>query len=162
MLRELLLRINIRRETVNLLLIILAPDLCNACRRCTFCLASSFSYRFYFNNNVFGRFKIRLDNAIALSAIVFILYEPFVFFNQGFNCLILQLFHSFCLQNYWRKRNLHIGTSFLVTSISQLSLYPILLFHFHELSLIFIFCECYLCSALFGYYFTSKHYIFTN
>ena len=41
---------------------------------------------------VFGRFNIRLDNALALSAIVFILYKPFVLFQPGFQLSYIAAF----------------------------------------------------------------------
>ena len=65
----------------------------------------------------------------------FILYQPFVLFSRDFNCLISPHFHLYFHQEYFAKTKTFIGASFLVTSISQLTLYPILLFHFYELSL---------------------------
>ena len=83
----------------------------------------------------FGRIKIRLDNALALSAIVFILYQPFVLFQPGFQLSYIAAFSLVFSSKILAKTKSLIGTSFLVTSISQFSLYPILLFHFYELSL---------------------------
>ena len=44
-----------------------------------------------------GRVKVRLDDALAISAIVFIFYQPFVLFQPGFSCPIWRLVHSFIL-----------------------------------------------------------------
>ena len=134
MFRALLLRIRIRRETVNLLLIVClpiyaiiaggAPSVWRAVSVTVLVLVSTS-----------GRVNIRLDNAVALSAIVFIFYEPFVLFQPGFQLSYLAAFSLILSSKLLAKTKTVIGTSFLITSISQLSLYPILLFHFHELSL---------------------------
>ncbi|QUW22187.1 DNA internalization-related competence protein ComEC/Rec2 [Sporosarcina sp. Marseille-Q4063] len=134
MLRELLLRLKVRRESLNLLLIFLlpiyaimaggAPSVWRAVSVTVFILMTTF-----------GRVKVRLDNAIALSAIVFILYEPFVLFQPGFQLSYLAAFSLVLSSTILSKTNSVIKVSFFVTLFSQLSLYPVLLFHFHELSL---------------------------
>jgi competence protein ComEC len=134
MLRELLLRLKVRRESLNLLLIVLlpiyailaggAPSVWRAVSVTVFILMTTF-----------GRVKVRLDNAIALSAIFFILYEPFVLFQPGFQLSYLAAFSLVYSSKILSKTNSAIKVSFFVTLISQLSLYPVLLFHFHELSL---------------------------
>ncbi len=134
MLRELLLRLNLRRETLNLLLIFLlpiyailaggAPSVWRAVSVTVFVLLTTF-----------GRVKIRLDNAIALSAIMFIWHEPFVLFQPGFQLSYLAALSLVLSSKILSKTNSVIKVSFIVTLISQLSLYPILLLHFHELSL---------------------------
>ena len=83
--------------------------------------------------------------------------KPFVLFQPGFQLSYIAAFSLVLSSKLLLKRNLLIGTSFLMTLISQLSLYPILLFHFHELRF-FISCELCLCSALFSRYFTSEYY----
>ena len=40
----------------------------------------------------FGGMKIRLDNALAISAMVFILYQPFVLFQPGFQLSYIAAF----------------------------------------------------------------------
>ena len=134
MLRELLLRMKIRRETVGMVLIILlpfyaviaggAPSVWRAVSVTVLVLVTTS-----------GRITIRLDNAIAFSAIAFILYEPFVLFQPGFQLSYIAA-TSLVLSSQLVERTKTIaGASFLVTLISQLSLFPLLLFHFHELSL---------------------------
>ncbi|MBO1912614.1 ComEC/Rec2 family competence protein, partial [Microvirga sp. 3-52] len=83
----------------------------------------------------FGRVKVRLDNAIALSAIFFILYEPYILFQPGFQLSYLAAFSLVLSSTILSKMKSAIKVTFFVTLISQLSLYPVLLFHFHELSL---------------------------
>lgn len=134
MLRELLLRVTIRKETIDTLLMALlplyaviaggAPSVWRAVSVTILVLLASS-----------GRVRVRLDDALAISAICFILYQPFVLFQPGFQLSYLAacslIFSSIILA----KAKTAIGISFLVTSISQLSLYPVLLFHFHELSI---------------------------
>lgn len=134
MLRELLLRSRLRRETVDMFLIVLlplyaviaggAPSVWRAVSVTVFTLIMSL-----------GKLKIRHEDALAVSAIIFILYQPFVLFQPGFQLSYIAAFSLVLSSSMLAKTKTLIGTSFLVTSISQLSLYPILLFHFFELSL---------------------------
>ena len=134
MLRELLLRCNLRRETVDVLIIVLlplyaviaggAPSVWRAVSVTVLVLLTSR-----------GGMKIRLDNALALSALAFILYQPFVLFQPGFQLSYIAAFSLVLSSKILAKGKSLIHLSFLVTSISQLSLYPILLVHFYELSL---------------------------
>lgn len=134
MLRELLFRLMIRREMVDSLLIVLlplyavlaggAPSVWRAVSVTVLLLVISLSGR-----------KMRVDNALALSAIVFVMMEPFVLFQPGFQLSYIAAFSLILSGELLRKTTSAIGLSFVVTSISQLSLYPVLLYHFHELSI---------------------------
>lgn len=134
MLRELLLRLSIRRETVDLLLIMLlplyaviaggAPSVWRAVSVTVLVLVM-----------LRWRIKLRLDTALAVCATAFILYEPFILFQPGFQLSYGAAFSLVYSSAILAKVQTAIGMSFLVTSISQLTLYPILLVHFHELSL---------------------------
>ena len=55
--------------------------------------------------NLFRWIKIRLDNALALSAIVFILYQPFVLFQPGFQLSYIAHFLLFYHQEYLQKQS---------------------------------------------------------
>ena len=134
MLRELLLRISIRRETVNILLIILLPIYAVLAGGAP-SVWRAVSVTIIVLITVFGRFNMRLDSALALSAVGFILYKPFVLFQPGFQLSYIAAFSLVLSSKLLVRSSSAIVTSFLVTTISQLSLYPILLFHFHELSL---------------------------
>ncbi len=134
MLRELLLRATIRKETIDTLLMALlplyavmaggAPSVWRAVSVTILVLLASS-----------GRVKVRLDDALAISAACFILYQPFVLFQPGFQLSYLAACSLIYSSGILAKAKTAIGVSFLVTSISQLSLYPVLLFHFHELSI---------------------------
>lgn len=134
MLRELLLRATIRKETIDTLLMALlplyavmaggAPSVWRAVSVTILVLLASS-----------GRVKVRLDDALAISAACFILYQPFVLFQPGFQLSYLAACSLVYSSGILAKAKTPIGVSFLVTSISQLSLYPVLLVHFHELSI---------------------------
>ncbi len=132
--RGLLLRLSIRKETVDMLLVILlpfyavmaggAPSVWRAVSVTLLVLLAAS-----------GRIRVRLDDALAMSAVVFIVYQPFVLFQPGFQLSYLAAFSLVYSSLLLSKAKTALTTSFYVTSISQLALYPVLLFHFYELSL---------------------------
>lgn len=132
--RGILLRLSIRKETVDMLLVVLlpfyavmaggAPSVWRAVSVTLIVLLASS-----------GRIRIRLDDALAMSAIVFIVFQPFVLFQPGFQLSYLAAISLVYSSALLAKAKTALATSFYVTSISQLALYPVLLFHFHELSL---------------------------
>ncbi len=134
MLRELLLRLKVRRETVSMILIILLPFYAVIAGGAP-SVWRAVSVTVLILLTISGRVSIRPDNAIALSAIVFIFYEPYVLFQPGFQLSYIAAISLVLSLELLERTKTIIGTSFLVTSISQLSLYPLLLLHFHELSL---------------------------
>ena len=87
MFRGVLLRMSMRRETVDTLLMVLlplyavmaggAPSVWRAVSVTILVLLAAS-----------GRVKVRLDDALAISAIVFIFYQPFVLFQPGFPALL--------------------------------------------------------------------------
>ncbi|MHA6260353.1 DNA internalization-related competence protein ComEC/Rec2 [Sporosarcina sp. CAU 1771] len=134
MMREFLLRLQIRRGSVDLLLITLmplyavvvggAPSVWRAVSVAVMALLLSLGGR-----------KIRLDNALAVSAIVFIFLHPYIVFQPGFQLSYLAALALVLSSKILAKSKSFIGISFHVTAISQLALYPVLLIHFYELSL---------------------------
>lgn len=134
MLRELLLRLNVRRETVNILLIVLLPVYAIIAGGAP-SVWRAVSVTIIVLVTVFGRVNMRLDDALALSAIGFIIYKPFILFQPGFQLSYIAALSLVLSSKILARGTSALAISFLVTMISQLSLYPILLFHFHELSL---------------------------
>ncbi|WP_415579228.1 DNA internalization-related competence protein ComEC/Rec2 [Filibacter tadaridae] len=134
LLREVLMRLLLRKETVDIVLIILlplyaviaggAPSVWRAVLVTVLVLLSAR-----------GGVQARLDNALALCAVCFILYEPFVVFQAGFQLSYLAAFSLVYSSVLLARTQSVFKISFLVTSISQLALYPVLLFHFYEISL---------------------------
>src|SRR5690606_24274435 len=82
-----------------------------------------------------GQLKVRLDDAVSISAIVFILYQPYVVFQPGFQLSYLAACSLIYSSNIFVRAKHPLAVSFLVTMISQVALFPVLLCHFHELSI---------------------------
>lgn len=132
--RGILLRMSMRKETVDMLLVILlplyavmaggAPSVWRAVSVTMLVLLAAS-----------GRIRVRLDDALAISAVVLIVYQPFVVFQPGFQLSYLAAGSIVYSSSLLAKAKTALATSFYVTSISQLALYPVLLFHFHELSI---------------------------
>lgn len=134
LIRHLLIRLSVREETVDTLLIVLLP--------CYAVLAGgapsvwrAVSVTVLLLLTASGRLKIRMDDALAASAALFILLTPHVIFQPGF-----QLSYAAAISLVYSSGILLQGktawvTSFLVNSITQIALYPILLYHFYEISI---------------------------
>ncbi|QTD41642.1 DNA internalization-related competence protein ComEC/Rec2 [Sporosarcina sp. Te-1] len=134
LIRLALIRLLVRVETVDTLLIVLLP--------CYAILAGgapsvwrAVSVTVLLLLTASGKLNMRMDDALALSAIFFILLAPYVIFQPGF-----QLSYSAAIALVYSSGSILKGKpplliSFLVTSITQIALYPILLFHFYELSI---------------------------
>ena len=129
-----LLRLGMRREVANLLLLIIlpmyailaggAPSIWRAVSVVEFIMLAQYL-----------RWKIPMDDALSLSFILFVLIEPGAIFQVGFQLSYLatySLVYSGQLlsrySNWWIQ-------SFFITFVCQLLVYPLLLFHFFEISL---------------------------
>lgn len=82
-----------------------------------------------------GRLKLRAEDALALSAIGFMLLKPYVLFQPGFQLSYAAAFSLLYSATYLSRHLNVLIVSAKVTAITQLALAPILLFHFYELSL---------------------------
>lgn len=134
LIRHLLIRLSVREETVDTHLIVLLP--------CYAVLAGgapsvwrAVSVTMLLLLAASGRLKIRMDDALAASACVFILLAPHVIFQPGF-----QLSYAAAISLVYSSGIILQGksawvSSFLVTSITQVALFPILLYHFYEISI---------------------------
>ncbi|MCL1701389.1 DNA internalization-related competence protein ComEC/Rec2 [Lysinibacillus sp. Bpr_S20] len=83
----------------------------------------------------YAKWQISIDDALAISFICFVLLEPGVIFQIGFQLSYLatvSLVYSgviLTLSSNWLIR------SFLITFVCQLLVYPLLLHHFYEISI---------------------------
>lgn len=131
---QLLLRMRIRREVATISLLILlpmyallaggAPSIWRAVSVVELIMLAQ-----YF------RWKIPMDDALSISFIVFVLLEPGAVFQVGFQLSYLAayslVYSSRILasySNFWVQ-------SFYITFVCQILVYPLLLFHFYEISL---------------------------
>lgn len=132
--RECLLRLYIRRETVHGLLIVSlpiyavivggAPSVWRAVTVTVLILVMTFT-----------KLTIRLDHLLALTAIGFIVQKPYLVLQPGFQLSYAATFALILSHRLLKRATSSLQISFYVTSISQIALYPILLVHFYELSL---------------------------
>lgn len=134
LLREILLKLSMRKETIQVCLFFLLPVYAVLAGGApSVWRAVTVTMLLLFATN--RRWPIRLDDALSLSGLFFIAREPYLVFQPGFQLSYLAAFaliHSSVLLS---KAKTTIGVSFLVTAISQIALYPVLLYHFYELSL---------------------------
>lgn len=131
---QLLLRLGVRREVANSLLLILlpiyavlvggAPSIWRAVTVVEFIMLAQ-----YF------RWKIPMDDALSLSLLLFLLMEPGAIYQIGFQLSYLAtyslVYSSRILaryENFWIQ-------SFFITFVCQILVYPLLLHHFFEISL---------------------------
>ncbi len=84
---------------------------------------------------VSGNLRLRLDDALAMSALFFIVMQPHIVFQPGFQLSYLAAFSLLYSSAILGKAKNGFVVSFLVTVITQVALYPILLYHFYELSI---------------------------
>ncbi|MEG0258611.1 MAG: DNA internalization-related competence protein ComEC/Rec2 [Lysinibacillus sp.] len=83
----------------------------------------------------FLKWRLGIDDALAISFITFVLVEPGVIYQIGFQLSYLasaSLIYSSVLFNQAKG---WLSQSFLITFVCQLLVYPLLLFHFYEISI---------------------------
>ncbi|MGG0667553.1 DNA internalization-related competence protein ComEC/Rec2 [Lederbergia citrisecunda] len=132
--RSLLIRLTIRVETIDNLLITLLP-LYAVMAGGAPSVWRAVSVTILLLLTATGRFRMRMDDALAISAAVFILWQPFVVLQPGFQLSYLAAFALIYSTRILSHHASAFKVSFLVTAITQLALYPVLLYHFFELSL---------------------------
>ncbi|MCM3637350.1 DNA internalization-related competence protein ComEC/Rec2 [Sporosarcina luteola] len=132
--RSLLIRLSIRIETIDNLLITLLP-LYAVIAGGAPSVWRAVSVTILILLTATGRFRMRMDDALAMSASGFIILQPFVVFQPGFQLSYLAAFSLIYSTRILSRSGSALKVSFLVTSITQLALYPVLLYHFYELSL---------------------------
>lgn len=82
-----------------------------------------------------GKIRLPMDDALALSALGFLLLKPYILFQPGFQLSYGAAFSLIYSARFLQSRTSALGLSASVTAITQTALAPILLYHFYELSL---------------------------
>ncbi|HWL23010.1 MAG TPA: DNA internalization-related competence protein ComEC/Rec2 [Ureibacillus sp.] len=128
-----LLRIGIRRELAMILLIAIlpiygvlaggAPSVWRAVLVVEFILISQIKW------------KMPVDDALAISFILFVYLEPWSIYQVGFQLSYLATFSLIYSGNILKRYQSWITESFLITFVCQLLVFPLLLFQFYEISL---------------------------
>ncbi|WP_397539385.1 DNA internalization-related competence protein ComEC/Rec2 [Rummeliibacillus pycnus] len=131
---ELLLRLHIRREHASLVIMIALPIYACIAGGAPSVWRSVIVVEMLMISKVFSS-KLSIDDALSLSFILLVLYQPSIIFQIGFQLSYLAtvalIFSSAILQS---TQNV-ILQSFYMTIVCQLLVYPLLIYHFFELSL---------------------------
>ncbi|MGI2326528.1 DNA internalization-related competence protein ComEC/Rec2 [Planococcus sp. YIM B11945] len=82
-------------------------------------------------------FKIRLpiSQILLISFVCFLLWNPYSLYNIGFQLSYGATFAIIYSARFLSRDSSNIKIGFVITFISQLTLYPLLIFHFYEISL---------------------------
>lgn len=129
-----LLRIGIRREIATIVLVIIlpiygvlaggAPSVWRAVSVVELILLMRHA-----------KLQLPIDDALALSFIGFVLLEPGVIFQIGFQLSYLAASSLIYSGTILRQSTTTLIQSFLITLVCQLLVYPLLLHHFYEISI---------------------------
>ncbi|MER2037542.1 MAG: DNA internalization-related competence protein ComEC/Rec2 [Solibacillus sp.] len=131
---QLLLRMGVRREVATILLLIAlpmyaiiaggAPSIWRAVSVVELILLAQ-----YF------RIKIPMDDALSMSFICFVLIEPGAIFQVGFQLSYLATYSLVYSSHILTRYSNWLVQSFFITFVCQILVYPLLLFHFFEISI---------------------------
>lgn len=81
------------------------------------------------------KWRIAIDDALSISFIGFVLLEPWVVYQIGFQLSYLATWSLIYSANILNRYDSWIIQSFFMTFVCQLLVYPLLLIHFYELSI---------------------------
>ena len=131
---ELLLRLHIRREHATIIIIIALPLYACIAGGAPSVWRSVTVVEMIMISKIFSK-KLSIDDALSLSFIALVLYQPSIIFQIGFQLSYLAtvalVFSNVILQSTQSA----LFQSFYITSVCQLLVYPLLIYHFFELSL---------------------------
>ncbi|MGH2318195.1 DNA internalization-related competence protein ComEC/Rec2 [Planococcus sp. SE5232] len=129
-----LVRLHVRKETAFLILLIVlplyaviagsAPSVWRAVSMVSVVLAGK----------LLG-FKIPIASIMLTSMVLFLLWNPYALYKIGFQLSYGATFGIIYSLKFLGGIQSSLKTGFVITFISQMTLYPLLLFHFYELSL---------------------------
>lgn len=129
-----LIRLHVRKETAIIVLLIVlplyaviaggAPSVWRAVSMVSVVLAGK----------LFG-FKLPIATIMLTSMIVFMLWNPYAMYKIGFQLSYGATFGIIYSLKFLAGIQSSVKMGFVITFISQMTLYPLLLFHFYEVSL---------------------------
>lgn len=129
-----MIRIGIRRETANLILIIALPLYAFIAGGAP-SVWRSVSVTEIVLLSILFRKKLAIDDAFSLSIIGFVLLTPWVIFQIGFQLSYLAAFSLIYSSVLLKNSMSYVMQSFVITALCQLIVYPILLYQFYEISI---------------------------
>lgn len=131
---ELLLRIGIRKEMANWLLIVCLPLYAFLAGGAPSVWRSVSVTEIILISTLLKR-KIAMDDAFSLSIIGFVLFNPWVVYQIGFQLSYLAAFSLIYSSALLNSTTSYLKQSFMITAVCQLIVYPILLLQFYEVSI---------------------------
>ncbi|TQR10597.1 DNA internalization-related competence protein ComEC/Rec2 [Psychrobacillus soli] len=131
---ESMIRIGIRRETANLLLIIALPLYAFIAGGAPSVWRSVSVTEIVLLSLLFKK-KLAIDDAFSLSVIGFVLLTPWVIFQIGFQLSYLAALSLIYSTVLLKNSTSYVMQSFVITALCQLIVYPILLYQFYEISI---------------------------
>ncbi|GGA32622.1 DNA internalization-related competence protein ComEC/Rec2 [Psychrobacillus lasiicapitis] len=134
MVYEALIRIGIRRETANLVLLIALPLYAFIAGGAPSVWRSVSVTEVVLLSLLFKK-KLAIDDAFSLSVIGFVLLTPWVIFQIGFQLSYLAAFSLIYSSVFLKNSTSYVMQSFVITALCQLIVYPILLYQFYEISI---------------------------
>ncbi|QSB10260.1 DNA internalization-related competence protein ComEC/Rec2 [Lysinibacillus fusiformis] len=129
-----LLRISVRKEMATVVLLILLPVYgviaggAPSVWRAVSVVELMMLLRFF-------KWGISMDDALAISFIGFVLLEPGIIFQIGFQLSYLAAASLIYSSIIFKQTRNWLSRSFFITFVCQLLVYPLLLHHFYELSI---------------------------
>lgn len=132
--RECLLRCRMRHEYVNLLLFCMLPIYALLVGGAPSVWRASIVTMLLLCVKAF-HWRIRVDQLLAATCLFFILLKPYIILQPGFQLSYGAAFALIYSNQILAQTSSYIKQSFLITAISQVALYPVLLIHFYEVSL---------------------------
>lgn len=131
---EMMIRLGIRRETANWVLIIALPLYALLAGGAPSVWRSVSVTEIVLISMLFQR-KIAIEDAFSLSIIGFVFLTPWIIFQIGFQLSYLAAFSLIYSSILLKSSQSYLIQSFIITAVCQLIVYPILLYHFYEISI---------------------------
>ncbi len=128
-----LLRMGVRRELAIILLIVVLPIYAILAGGAPSVWRAVLVVEFILITQI--KWKMPMDDALAISFIFFVCFEPWSIYQIGFQLSYLATVSLIYSGNLLNRYQSWIMQSFLITFVCQLIVYPLLLFHFYEISL---------------------------
>ncbi|WP_240793433.1 DNA internalization-related competence protein ComEC/Rec2 [Psychrobacillus vulpis] len=133
LLYECLLRVGIRKGTANWILILALPLYAFIAGGAP-SVWRSVSVTELVLLSMLCKKRLAIDDAFALSIICFVLYQPWIIFQIGFQLSYLAAFSLIYSSSNLLSNASFIKQSFVITAVCQLIVYPVLLYQFYEVS----------------------------
>lgn len=131
---ELLIRFGVRKESASWLLILVLPIYALLAGGAP-SVWRSVSVTEIVLISMAYRKKIAMDDAFSLSIIGFVFISPWIVYQIGFQISYLAAFSLIYSSVLLNSSSSYLKKSFMITAVCQLIVYPILLYHFYEVSI---------------------------